>query len=99
MHGLERGAVYRPHKNRHYARRIIAGIEAGGKPVLATGKVGTRALLPLTSEKLTFVSTSVQPNSQNVQLRGLIVHFTKIRMSSNILTHQNCTYHPHELYN
>ena len=39
MHGLERGAVYRPHKNRHYARRIIAGIEAGGKPVLATGKV------------------------------------------------------------
>ena len=30
MHGLESGAVYRPHKNRHYARRILAGIEAGG---------------------------------------------------------------------
>jgi KDO2-lipid IV(A) lauroyltransferase len=45
MHGLESGAVYRPHKNRHYARRILAGIEAGGKPILATGKVGTRALV------------------------------------------------------
>ena len=37
--------MYRPHKNRHYARRILAGIEAGGKPILATGKVGTRALV------------------------------------------------------
>ena len=45
MHGLESGAVYRPHKNRHYARRILAGIEAGGKPILATGNVGTRALV------------------------------------------------------
>lgn len=45
MHGLESGAVYRPHKNRHYARRILAGIEAGGKPILATGSVGTRALV------------------------------------------------------
>ncbi|WP_085306522.1 lysophospholipid acyltransferase family protein [Planktotalea arctica] len=45
MHGLESGAVYRRHKNRHYERRIRAGIEAGGKPILATGHVGTRALV------------------------------------------------------
>lgn len=45
MHGLESGAVYRPHKNRHYERRILAGIEAGGKPILATGRVGTKALV------------------------------------------------------
>ena len=45
MQGLESGAVYRPHKNRHYERRILAGIEAGGKPILATGSVGTRALV------------------------------------------------------
>ena len=45
MHGLESGAVYRPHKNRNYERRIRAGIEAAGKPILATGRVGTRALV------------------------------------------------------
>ena len=45
MHGLESGAVYRPHKNRHYERRIRTGIEAGGRPILATGRVGTRALV------------------------------------------------------
>jgi KDO2-lipid IV(A) lauroyltransferase len=45
MQGLESGAVYRPHKNYHYERRILAGIEAGGKPILATGVVGTRALV------------------------------------------------------
>ena len=45
LHGMESGGVYRPHKNRHYARRILAGIEAGGKPILATGHVGTRALV------------------------------------------------------
>ena len=45
MHGLESGAVYRPQKNRHYERRIRAGIEAGGMPILATGRVGTRALV------------------------------------------------------
>ena len=45
MHGLESGAVYRPHKNHHYARRILAGIEAGGKPILPTGRVGTTALV------------------------------------------------------
>ena len=45
MHGMESGAVYRPHKNRHYARRILAGIEAGGKPILAVGREGTRALV------------------------------------------------------
>lgn len=45
MHGFESGAVYRPHKNRHYEGRIRAGIEEGGKPILATGHVGTRALV------------------------------------------------------
>jgi KDO2-lipid IV(A) lauroyltransferase len=45
IHGLESGAVYRPNKNRHYERRLLAGIEAGGKPILATGPVGTRALV------------------------------------------------------
>ena len=45
MNGMESGAVYRPHKNRHYERRIFAGIEAGGKPILATGRVGTKALV------------------------------------------------------
>ena len=45
MHGLESGAVYRPHKNRHYERRMRAGIEAAGKPILATGRVGTKALV------------------------------------------------------
>jgi KDO2-lipid IV(A) lauroyltransferase len=45
MHGLESGAVYRPHTNRHYERRLFAGIEAGGKPILATGRVGTKALV------------------------------------------------------
>ncbi|WP_282129507.1 lysophospholipid acyltransferase family protein [Roseobacter litoralis] len=45
MHGLESGAVYRPNKNRHYERRMLAGIEAGGKPILATGRIGTRALV------------------------------------------------------
>ncbi|MGP9791389.1 lysophospholipid acyltransferase family protein [Roseinatronobacter sp. NSM] len=45
MHGMESGAVYRPNKNRHYERRLRAGIEAGGKPILATGRVGTMALV------------------------------------------------------
>lgn len=45
MHGMESGAVYRPQKNRHYERRIRAGIEAGGMPILATGRVGTMALV------------------------------------------------------
>ena len=45
LHGMESGGVYRPHQNRHYARRIRAGIESGGKPILATGHVGTRALV------------------------------------------------------
>ena len=45
MHGLESGAVYRPQKNRHYERRLLAGIEAGGKPILATGRVGTKTLV------------------------------------------------------
>ncbi len=45
MHGFESGAVYRPHRNRHYERRIRNGIEAGGRPILATGSIGTRALV------------------------------------------------------
>lgn len=45
MHGMESGAVYRPNKNRHYERRLLAGIQAGGKPILATGRVGTKALV------------------------------------------------------
>jgi len=43
--GMETGAVYRPQTNRHYQRRLLAGIEAGGKPILATGHIGTRALV------------------------------------------------------
>ena len=45
MQGLESGAVYRPNKNRHYERRILAGIKAGGMPVLTPGRAGTRALV------------------------------------------------------
>ena len=43
--GMETGAVYRPQTNRHYQRRLLAGIEAGGKPILATGTLGTKALV------------------------------------------------------
>ena len=43
--GMETGAVYRPQTNRHYERRLLAGIEAGGKPILATGRIGTKALV------------------------------------------------------
>lgn len=42
---LETGAVYRPQANRHYQRRLLAGIEAGGKPILETGTIGTKALV------------------------------------------------------
>jgi len=44
-HGMESGAVYKPQTNPHYQRRLLAGIEAGGKPILATGRVGTKALV------------------------------------------------------
>lgn len=43
--GLETGAVYRPQTNPHYQRRLLAGIEAGGKPILETGTIGTKALV------------------------------------------------------
>lgn len=43
--GMECGAVYRPQTNRHYQRRLLAGIEAGGLPILPTGHTGTRALV------------------------------------------------------
>ncbi len=45
MNGMESGAVYRPNKNRHYERRIKTAIQAGGTPVLTTGRVGTKALV------------------------------------------------------
>lgn len=45
MHGMESGAVYRRNKNRHYERRIYSAIQAGGKPILATGNIGTRAFV------------------------------------------------------
>ncbi len=43
--GMETGAVYRPQTNPHYQRRLLAGIEAGGKPILETGTIGTKALV------------------------------------------------------
>lgn len=43
--GMETGAVYRPQTNRHYERRLLAGIEACGRPILATGHIGTKALV------------------------------------------------------
>lgn len=45
VHGMQAGAVYRPQKNRHYQRRLLAGIEAGGMPILPTGRAGTKALV------------------------------------------------------
>jgi KDO2-lipid IV(A) lauroyltransferase len=43
--GMETGAVYRRQINRNYQRRLLAGIEAGGKPILETGTHGTKALV------------------------------------------------------
>ncbi len=43
--GMETGAVYRPQTNYHYQRRLLTGIEAGGLPILATGRTGTKALV------------------------------------------------------
>lgn len=43
--GMETGAVYRPQTNRHYQRRLLAGIEAGGRPIFTTGKIGTKKLV------------------------------------------------------
>jgi KDO2-lipid IV(A) lauroyltransferase len=43
--GMETGAVYKPQSNPHYQRRLLACIEAGGKPILETGRVGTKALV------------------------------------------------------
>ena len=34
QNGMESGAIIHTHKNPHYARRIRAGIEEGGKPIL-----------------------------------------------------------------
>lgn len=43
--GMETGAVYRRQSNRHYERRLLAGIRAGGLPILQTGPAGTKALV------------------------------------------------------
>ncbi len=43
--GMETGGVYRPQKNRHYQRRFLAGIKAGGEPILPTGPRGTADLV------------------------------------------------------
>jgi len=43
--GMETGAVYRPQTNRHYQRRLLAGINAGGQPILPTGSRGTGQLV------------------------------------------------------
>jgi len=43
--GMETGAVYRPQTNRHYQRRLLAGINAGGQPILPTGARGTGQLV------------------------------------------------------
>jgi Kdo2-lipid IVA lauroyltransferase/acyltransferase len=43
--GLETGAVYRPQINRYYQRRLLAGIEHGGRPILPTGRAGTGDLV------------------------------------------------------
>ena len=43
--GMETGAVYRPQRNRFYQRGFLAGIEEGGRPVIATGRSGTMDLV------------------------------------------------------
>jgi KDO2-lipid IV(A) lauroyltransferase len=39
--GMETGGVYRPQKNSHYQRLFLAGIEAGGRPIIPIGRAGT----------------------------------------------------------
>ncbi|MFN3663453.1 lysophospholipid acyltransferase family protein [Yoonia sp.] len=43
--GMETGAIYRRQPNPHYQRRLRAGIEAGGMPILETGRSGTKSLI------------------------------------------------------
>jgi KDO2-lipid IV(A) lauroyltransferase len=43
--GMETGALYRRQPNPHYQRRLRAGIEAGGLPILETGRAGTKSLI------------------------------------------------------
>lgn len=43
--GMETGAVYRRQTNRHYQRRLLAGIEKGGLPIVETGRAGTGDLV------------------------------------------------------
>ncbi|WP_043699568.1 lysophospholipid acyltransferase family protein [Yoonia vestfoldensis] len=43
--GMETGAIYRRQPNPHYQRRLRAGIEAGGMPILETGRSGTKSLV------------------------------------------------------
>lgn len=42
---METGAIYRRQPNPHYQRRLRAGIEAGGMPILETGRTGTKSLI------------------------------------------------------
>ncbi|MBQ1203032.1 MAG: lysophospholipid acyltransferase family protein [Loktanella sp.] len=42
---METGAIYRRQPNPHYQRRLRAGIEAGGMPILETGRSGTKSLV------------------------------------------------------
>ena len=42
---METGAIYRRQPNPHYQRRLRAGIEAGGMPILETGRAGTKSLV------------------------------------------------------
>lgn len=43
--GMETGAVYRRQRNRFYQRGFLAGVEQGGRPVIATGRTGTMQLV------------------------------------------------------
>lgn len=43
--GMETGAVFRKQANRHYHRRLKAGVEQGGQPALETGRAGTKELV------------------------------------------------------
>ena len=43
--GIEVGAVYRPNNNPYYEPLFLAGIEAGGRPIIPKGTAGNRTLL------------------------------------------------------
>jgi len=43
--GMETGAVYRRQRNRFYQQGFLKGIEQGGRPMIPTGRAGTRDLV------------------------------------------------------